>query len=153
MSAKTGKLERSMAAGGYKRERRKKHFVTGLQHRRPRKANTSASVPNQLHAVGQISTLFGDLSFERGAFLAQDKLLRREDVFDGRSNLGANCGVLRGEIELGDWSGRGKFAAVWSWLVVGSVYVNWVLALAEPDCERTSGECAALRPHKQVVPI
>jgi hypothetical protein len=44
----------------------------------------------------------GDLSFERGAFLAQDKLLRSEDSFDCHSNLVANCCVLRGEIELGD---------------------------------------------------
>jgi hypothetical protein len=49
------------------------------------------------------SAPFGDLLFERGAFLAQDKLLRSEDAFDGRSNLAANCRVLRGEIELGHW--------------------------------------------------
>jgi hypothetical protein len=43
---------------------------------------------------------FGDFLFERGAFSAEDELLRLENLFDGRSNLGPNCRVLRREIEL-----------------------------------------------------
>ncbi len=43
----------------------------------------------------------GNLFFERRSFAAQYKLLRSHDALDGGSNLSADRGVLRGEVQLG----------------------------------------------------
>ena len=42
----------------------------------------------------------GDFFFQRGSFAPQYKLLRCHHALDGRSNLTADRGVLRGKIKL-----------------------------------------------------
>jgi hypothetical protein len=48
-----------------------------------------------------------DFFFQSGSFAPQDKMLRRHHALDGRSNLAADRGVLRGKIKLRDGLGRG----------------------------------------------
>jgi len=50
----------------------------------------------------------GDFLFERGAFAAEDKLLRGHHALDGRSNLGTDHRVLRGKIKLRHGLQRGS---------------------------------------------
>ncbi len=87
------------AARGDECERRNQHFVTGLNAARAHceyQGICSGRDPNAMRYTAELR----DFLFKRGAFAAQNELLRRENSFDGGSNLRADGRVLRREIKL-----------------------------------------------------
>src|SRR5260370_10391205 len=89
------------ASRGYKGKRRQEHFVSGLNSARPQSQNQRVRSGSEADAVGDAAEP-GVLVFQRNSFAAQDKLLRGHNALAGRSNIGADCGELRGEFELRD---------------------------------------------------
>src|SRR5207302_11118407 len=93
------------ASSGYKSERREEHFVARLNAARAQSQNQSVCSRSNADAVSDSAEL-GDFFFQRGAFAAQDELLRWHHALDGRSNLVADGSVLCGEIQLRHWFER-----------------------------------------------
>ncbi len=87
------------AARGDERKRRDQHFVAGLHATCAEREDQRVRSGRDADAVSDAAEL-RDFLLERGAFAPENKLLRRKNAFDGGSNLRANRGVLRREIEL-----------------------------------------------------
>src|SRR5712692_8061554 len=87
------------ATRGHKSERREKDFVSWLNTARAQRQNQRVGSGSKADAVSDAAE-FGDFFSLRGAFASQDKLLGGHHALDGGSNLSADGGVLRGEIEL-----------------------------------------------------
>jgi len=85
--------------GGHKGKRRHEHFVARLNTARSQCQNQRVRSGSHADGVRDAAEL-GKLFLERGAFAAQHKLLRRQHALDGRANLSADGGVLRGQIKL-----------------------------------------------------
>ena len=87
------------AARGNEGEGREEDFVTGLNTAGAQGQDQGVRAGSEADAVSDATEL-GDFLFQRGAFAAQDELLRDHHAVDGGANLGADGGVLCGEIEL-----------------------------------------------------
>ena len=94
------------ASRGHKRKRGQEHFVARLNTARAQRQNQRVRSGSKADTVSDATEL-GDLFFERHAFAAQHKLLRGHHTLDGRSNLAADRGVLRGQIKLRNRFGKG----------------------------------------------
>ena len=116
------------ASGGHKCKRRQKHIVSSVNAARAQCQNQRVRSRSKAHAVSDAAEL-GELFFQRHALAAQHKLLRCHHALDGRSNLTADRGVLRGHIKLRHgFRLEGSLRLRGHGFVARPVYDNWVLA-------------------------
>src|SRR5258708_14165545 len=89
------------ASRGHKCKRRQEHFVSSLNSARAQGQNQCIRSGSQADTVSDAAEP-GDFFFQRGSFAPQNTMLRPHPAIDGRSNLTAARGVLRGKIKLPD---------------------------------------------------
>ncbi len=87
------------ASRGHKCKRRQEHFVSTVNAACPQGQDQRVRSGSNADAVSDAAEP-GDLFFQRSSFAAQHKLMRGHHALDGRSNLTADRGVLRGKIKL-----------------------------------------------------